>query len=278
LAAEALGELGDPRAIEVLLNVSNHILSEPDIAPAIGGLPLPEDVEVDESMLRLLLSVAIALAKLGNHTMASIVISLLHYNSSDVYSDDEMIRTQAARALQYIVGSGIFRALQDALHDAYDEVRLNAIDAIFYLGIRDAISELILCVNDESTRVSEHVLTRLGDLTGKRFEDAVQLEDLQMWWSQHEKEYDSGICYRLGKPLWLPDVIALLKKKLQKSQVIQELQIITGLDFGYSPHVAVKSQTAVLKRAQAWWEQEGGHFEAGSLYKYGYKQDTRALF
>jgi HEAT repeat protein len=277
LAAEVIGELGDPQAASILLEVVNGILRKPDVTPVLKGRPLSQDVEIDEGILRVVIAISVALAKLGNHEMAPVVISLLHYRSSNVYSDAEVIRTQAAGALKYVVGLGVFSALQGALRDDYDEVRLKAIDAMFYLGVKEAVNELILSLNDASSMVSELALIRLGDLSGEIFKNDMSVAELKVWWKRHEKKYNTGVCYRLGKPIWLPDVIALLKQAHLRDQIVRELQIITGFDFGYNPHISAKKQKNLLKQAQAWWDRKGHHFESGSLYKYGHKQDIYSL-
>lgn len=278
LAAEALGELKEPKVIGVLLKVANSILSEPDIAPAIKRLPLPIDAEIDESLLRIVLSIVTALPKLGNHKMTSIAISLIYYHNSDVYSDDEIIRTQAAKGLQYTVGPGVFTAIHEALGDAYYEVRLNAVDAMFYLGVKESISELILRIDDENSIVSNRALVRLRDLTGIKFNDDIQVKELQEWWKQNHKKYNTGICYRLGKPIWLPNFFALLEKPLWRAHIIQELQIITGLDFGFNRYIPEEVQNNLLNQVKMWWEEECNQFEVGCLYKYGHKQNIHSIY
>jgi HEAT repeat protein len=278
LAAGALGDLGDLQAIEKLLNVAREILRQPDIAPAIRESSVPEGAEIDESSLQLVLSIAIALAKLGNHELASTVTALAKYRSEDAYSDDEVIRTQATKALQYVVGAGVVPTLQGALKDDYDEVRLGGIDAIFYLGIKEGINELIQRAGDENSSVSNNAIVRLHDLTGQSLDRNSSVTQLEEWWRSNERAYSAGICYRLGKPIWLPDVIALLGTPRLREQVIRELKIITGEDFGYNPYAPPDDQNDIFERAKAWWEVEGGSFEAGGLYKYGYKQDIHSIF
>jgi HEAT repeat protein len=278
MAIEVLGELGNPQAVERLLRIAEEILSQPHVSQAIDGKLDTDEEDFDESPLRLLPTVIIALAKLGNYKIASVAIPLTRYHSEDVYSDAEIIRTNAVKALQYVVVPGMLPALQAALHDDYNEVRMQAVDAVFYLGTKQAISELIACVQDKSSIVVNNVLVRLHDLTKTWFEDDAQVEQLQDWWKQHQNQYESGICYRLGKPLHLQDVIALLEDANQRKSVIQELKIITGMDFTFNPSVVTQGQDELIKRAQQWWEEEGHRFENGCLYKYGYKQDIENIF
>jgi hypothetical protein len=126
--------------------------------------------------------------------------------------------------------------------------------------------------------VVNNVLVRLHDLTGTWFKDDVQTDELQEWWKQQQINYESGLCYRLGKPLHLPDVIALLEEPNQRKPVIQELKIITGVDFSLNPSFDSQGQEELVQRALQWWQQEGHRFEDGCLYKYGYKQDIKNIF
>lgn len=278
MATKALGELGNPQAVEGLLKVAQEILNKPHVSQAIEGKLDIDEEDFDDSPLRFLPEVIIALAKLGNYEMAHIVIPLTRYQSEDVYSDAEIIRTNATKALQYVVLPGMFPALQAALHDDYNEVRLQAVDAVFYLGIKEAIGELIACVQDESSVVVNNVLVRLHDLTGTWFKDDVQTDELQEWWKQQQTNYEGGVCYRLGKPLHLPDVIALLEEPNQRKPIIQELKIIAGVDFSLNVRFESQGQDELVQRALQWWQQEGHRFEDGCLYKYGYKQDIKNIF
>ncbi len=278
LAAKALGELGDLQAVEKLLIVARAILQQPDVVPAVKESSISEWEEIDESSLRLVLSIVVALSKLGNHEMVFVVTALVRYRNNDVYSDDEVIRAQAAEALQYVVGPGVFPALQSALRDDYAEVRLKSIDAVFYLGVKEGINELMQCVKDENSSVSNNAIVRLNDLTDEIFDHNAGVTQLKEWWSRHEEAYSAGICYRSGRPIWLPDVIALLDTPRLRDQVIRELRIITGRDFGYNPYIPAEDQGDLSKHAQAWWEAEVGRFEAGRLYKYGYEQNIHSIF
>jgi hypothetical protein len=276
LAIPALGELGNPQAIKPLLKVAEEILQEPNVSLVIEGKPVHEDFY--EVPLTLLPKIIIALAKLGNYEIAPLAIPLTHYHAHTHSSEEKDIRITATEALQYVVVPGMFPALQAALHNEDHEVRLEAVDAVFYLGIKEAIGELIACIHDESSVVVNNVLFRLHDLTGVWFNDDDQVSELQQWWSQHQNQYESGVCYRLCKPLNLPDVIALLKEPNQGKPVIQELKIITGVDFGLNLCFQSQAQDELVKRTLQWWHKEGHRFEDGCLYKYGYKQDINNIF
>lgn len=281
MAIEALGELGNDRAIEPLLRVAEEILLNPHVALIIKEKHIHE--EFYERPLTLLPRIIIALAKLGNYKIAHLAIPLSQYHASTCSSEEIDTRIMATRSLQYVAIPGMFRALQAALHDEDNEVRWEAVEAMFYLGVKEAIPELMQCVEDESAEIVNNVLWRLHELTGTWFDDGfrlnpVRVEELQLWWEQHQNEYESGICYRLGKPFSLPDAIDLLKEPNWQVGVLRELKIITGVDFGFNPSVEDHDWGEVLRIAQGWWEVERHRLEAGCLYKYGYKQDMGSIF
>jgi hypothetical protein len=276
LAIPALGELGNPQGIKPLLKVAGEILQEPNVALVIEGKPVHEDFY--EVPLTLLPKIIIALAKLGNYEIAPLTIPLTHYHAHTHSSEEKDIRITATEALQYVVIPGMFPALQAALHNEDQEVRLEAVAAMFYLGIKEAIPELIACVQDENSMVRNNVLVRLHDLTGTWFKDDAKVGDLQEWWEQHQAEYERGVCYRLGKPLHLPDVIVLLDDINNRKTIMQELKVITGVNFGSHPDVVSQSPGILVQLAQEWWKEEGHKFEDGCLYKYGYKHNINNIF
>lgn len=283
-ALKALGQSKDGRALSPLLdqlvNASNYESIRVLAAEALGDLDnsqaIPELLKVSErakyeDMFDLVLSVTVALAKLGNHQTAFNAISLTQYE------DDPIIRDKAVRALKYAVGPGMLPALQAAIRDNYFEVRLHAIEAISYLGVREVIDDLIFCVEDEHPDIVNDALVRLHDITGEHFSDDTQAEELQAWWRDHSPEFISGICYRLGEPMYLPNIISLLEEPNWRNQVTRELRIITGVDFRANSCMSAHDSNELLQ-AQEWWQKEGGRFEVGQLYKYGYKQDICNVF
>ncbi len=65
---------------------------------------------------------------------------------------------------------------------------------------------------------------------------------------------------------------------MYRYQIIDELRVITGQNFGFDPTVPVNEQDAVLDRARSWWEREGHRFQPGRLYKYEYAQDIARVY
>ncbi|HLO85346.1 MAG TPA: HEAT repeat domain-containing protein [Nostocaceae cyanobacterium] len=278
LVIDALGELGNSQAVKKLLQLSEEILSNSEVSKIIHGQPDINTENFDESQLDLLIRIIIALAKLGNYQVAPTAIPLINYHCDDDYSNSKIIRTNAVQSLQYIAIPGMFSALQSSLHDDYYEVRLQAVDAIFYLGIKEIIPELISCIEDEDYTVVNNILFRLEHITGTYFEDDVQINNLQDWWKQHQNKYDSYICYRLGRPLHLPNIIELLDEPNQQKPVLEELKIITGIDFSMRLDITHQNEGELKKIVQNWWEKEGHRFKDGVLYKYGHEQNINNIF
>jgi hypothetical protein len=264
LAAEALGELRFNEAIVPLQNVTQ------------------EGDEYD--LFALPLAAIVALAKLGNDEKASIAVSLANFepdqNDPDYdpdYDDSSIIRINAIAALQHVVAPHAFEALQHANQKGLSQTRQEVIETMFYLGVKQVIPELIGLVEDDHYDVANNALVRINDLTGQQFTQDVTKQELFMWWDKHQAEYAENTCYRLGKPVWIPDIIALLAQKFRQDEIIKELRIITGQDFDPKPYIQMQTQYALMQIAQKWWEREGHNFERGALYKYGYKQDITKI-
>jgi len=274
LAAEALGNLGDGRAIPALLRAADEIMRDPGFAPVFQGQAGSVSAEVDESSLRDFPTIVIALAKLGNDEAATALIPLSQYRSDDAYSDDEVIRTNAVAGVQHVVVPGTLACLQRALADPYVECRLNAVDALFYLGSKGAIGELAKAAWDPNGAFSTRVELRLRDLTGTDFSADSSVERRSAWWSARQGQYTDGICYRLGHPMDISEVIELLADPHQRSTILTELRIVTGVGFG-----SLLDEEADMSqhRAQEWWRGRSGSFTRGGLYKYGRRQSLDRL-
>jgi HEAT repeat protein len=247
LAADALGELGDAQAIAPLLQV-------------VDGASEVRSFE-------LALSAVIALAKLGDHSRAAVPLGL------SAHTKDPSIRPRVAQALQYVIGPGLFSALQEMVRDKQVEVRLHTIDALFYLGVKESIAELITLANDKSPVVSTMSRARIADLSGEDFPDYIRVRDLRGWWKTNQDRFTQGVCYRLGERIWLPNIIALLAEPNMRERTVAELRMITGFDFGLDPLASIREQDDLLRNARAWWDKRGaGSFKSGHVYKYGYEQ------
>lgn len=275
MAVDALGELGNSEAIPYLQHMAREILDDPLVAQAMGGELGEGCEEFDGDCLRLLINIIIALAKLGNCELASLIFPLTQYDL-DCDSNAFFIRKEAVRALQYVVVAGMLPVLRLSLSDEDAEVRSSAIDALFYLGLKESIDLIVPCVHDKNYNVFSHAMMRLHDLTGHFVEDK-EPDELELWWQEHQKVYNLGICYRLGRPLFLPDVIELLADSNYVGSILKELKIVTGHDFGFSVDIPICTHDELLERVRQWWHVEGSHLEPGALYKYGRKQNIKEI-
>jgi len=250
LAAEAIGELGEPGGIEPLLSVLEEAERE--------WLP------------RLQIAAIVAFAKLGNHEHAASLIALFKTE------DDPTVQVHAAEGLSYLVAPGLFDALVHGLSNDVSEIRRSVLRALSYLGAREAIPVLLDAAGDEDPDVANDALVRFADVTGAAYFNPDQLADARAWWESSASEFQSGICYRLGKPIRVSDVIARVGGRRRRA-ALAELKVITGMDFS-APWYAPEAERDERGRAEAWWRENGHRFEAGQLYKFGYRQElARAL-
>lgn len=275
--ADALGTLRRPETIGMLNDAVDRISNAPHVAPAIAGEPPDEKLYIDEDLLSTLLRLIIALAKLGEHDSVSKVIALTGYIGSSEYSVYQTVRAEAAKALQHTVGPGAFAAIRSSLRDEYYEVRLEAMYAAFYLGAREAISELIECRDDEHPFLSNNIPVILEEITGASFFGFEERDNMLSWWEANQDYYEPGICYRFGQPVDLEQVILSLKYSDKREGAIKELRTVTGENFGFNPYIPIEKQTRLFSDARSWWAENGARYEKGALHKYGRQIDLRNI-
>lgn len=288
VAAEALGRARDERAVGPLV----ELFKEEDafyaargqaalgLARLRAGQAVPALLETLKKLARgrkdaesaaLIGQTAVALAMLGNQEGAGAVVALARHR-------DHAVREEGAKALRHVVGRGLFPALQKGLRSRSTDLRQEALEALFYLGLRESVEELVAYVErgDESApELTDAAVRRLRDLTGEEFGWNVGPPGLRGWWKQHEGRYKPNVCHRLGKPIDLADFVGLLSAEGEpvRRRLLTELHVITGEDFGLDPSRPVGEQAEVLERARAWLRENAGAYERGAVYKYGYKQD-----
>lgn len=254
-ASNALGELRDVRAVPALLGLAEEVSKE----------------RRTSHRAELLVAAVVALAKLGRQEKAPAVIALAG-------SRDLITRVSAVKALKYLVGPGLFPALRKALRSRTNEIRLDAIEAVSYLGSKESIEELGRRVADANADFATEKIARLRDLTGEEFDYYARPEKIRRALAGLKKEFQPGVCYRLGRPIWLPDVMALLKTPFRRRKVVEELRVITGQDFARGRQVTAAEQPWLFEEAQEWWRREGDRFKPGRLYKYGWEQSLEDVF
>jgi hypothetical protein len=209
------------------------------------------------------------MAKLGSQNAAPQVVDLM------LNTTDPIVRIEAAGALKHLFSPKIFTALQVALKDGDPEICRGGIDGLFLLGTNDAMSELVRRLESSPPEVSQYIVQRIGDMTGRDLTGDEPVDEIQSWWERAKSQFAPAICYRLGKPIRVADVIRLLEKTPSRRVAIMgELQIVIGQTFGYSKDVPIDTQAweHLYQRLKQWWNQEQHRFEPGGLYKFAIRQ------
>jgi len=283
-SAHALGELSDQRGVEPLLSLASNILhGQNDLDAALDRLLSEAEQEFNVDHLRLIIAVATGLAKLGNHLLAPVVVGITSFNPEESQlselDDMQLVRAEAAQALCHTVGRGMLPALHSAVCEGNTETRDAALEALFYLGLPESIEILLSRIDDSSDQVANNALVWFNRLTGTDFEP---FDDdpsaIRAWWNDHCSEYQSGVCYRLGKPLSVENVIEQLRVPNSTRDIVRELYIITSKDLGRDNRCSIQNEELFVL-GQRWWNsQPEGRFSSGKLYKYGHKQDIPLVF
>lgn len=279
-ALGALGRIGSRSAVAKLIDIlKNNALafqSRATAADALGAArskvaidPLRSAVssanraaQEDTDACTLVFSAVRALAQLGSHRSAELVADW-------ATAEDEFIRTAALTTLSHTVGPSTFRTLCTSMSDTYYEVRIAAIDALFYLGTRHAIDELIQYVDDTDDAIRARARSRLQDLTADEFEDPeLTLTECTTWWGEHRSEYRGSICHRSGQPVDPTIIASDLSRSRRAFDIRREFEVVTGWRPAYSATLP-----ELRKKMRAWLRRTNIVFEAGELYKYGRRLD-----
>ncbi|HEX8146415.1 MAG TPA: hypothetical protein VF591_04350 [Pyrinomonadaceae bacterium] len=293
VAAEALATSRDARAVGPLL----ELFRDEDAFPAARGeaaLGLAR-LRAEESVPELLAAlkkaargrkdregasfigqIIVALAMLGNQEGAETALALARHR-------DNGVREEGAKALKHVVGRGLFPVLQQTRRRRSTDARQEALAAIFHLGLRESLEELVSYVEggDESApELIDAAVRRLRDLTGETFKWNVKPAELRGWWERHGARFKPNVCHRLGRPLDLADFVELLATDdpNDRGRLLAELHLITGEDFGLDRFRPAGEQKEVAERARAWLRENAGGYERGAVYKYGHRQSLEHVF
>ena len=293
VAAQALGRSGDERAVEPLLDLlrdeNAFYAARGQAALGLARLGASNAVsdlldllkklargKKDRESATLIRDTAIALAILGRQEGADVVIALARHR-------DNAVREAVVPALKHIVGRGLFSVLQTTRRRKSTDARQEALEAIFYLGLRESIEELISYVeggDNSAPYLIDAAVRSLRDLTGEDFKWNIDPSELREWWKQHQAQFSPNVCYRLGRPIDLMDFIDLLatEEVSDRERLLTELHIITGEEFGLDPFRPVEAQPEVAVRAQSWLREKADTYERGAVYKYGHRQNPEHIF
>ena len=162
-AATALGQLGDPRAVNPLIRALNDSDSgvRGAAATALGQLgdtravnPLITVIQNDEWSVRE--AAVAALGNIGAHAVGPLIAAL--------HDQDEYVRRAAAGALGQIGDPRAVKALISALDDESAAARQAAAEALGQIGDPDAVEPLIGALNDQNANVRKAAAAALDGL------------------------------------------------------------------------------------------------------------------
>ena len=151
-AVTALGQLGDPRAVNPLIRALNDSDSgvRGAAATALGDLgddgaakPLITVIQNDEWSVRE--AAVAALGNIGAHAVGPLIAA--------PHDQDEYVRRAAAEALGQIGDPRAVEALTSALDDESAAARQAAAEALGQIGDPDAVEPLIGARNDQNAKV-----------------------------------------------------------------------------------------------------------------------------
>ncbi|HEX8191118.1 MAG TPA: HEAT repeat domain-containing protein [Pyrinomonadaceae bacterium] len=293
VAAEALARSRDARAAGPLFELfrDEDAFFEARAAAALGLARLRAEGAVPELLSALkkaargrkdresasfISQTVVALAMLGNQEGAETAIALARHR-------DNGVREEGAKALRHVVGRGLFPVLRQTRRRRSPDARQEALAAIFHLGLRESVEELVSYVEggDESApELIDAAVRRLRDLTGGPFGWNVKPAELREWWTRHEAQFEPNVCHRLGRPLDLADFVGLLATDdpNERGRLLTELHLITGEDFGLDPFKKAGEQQEAAERARAWLREHAGRYGRGAVYKYGHRQGLEHVF
>lgn len=262
-ATVALGDLGDARAIAIL-----RARAAPWLGDDLRDPPaLDLSVRAHRRDLQFLLTVASALAKLGDHSLTWLAVSLAGTTTGGDPAAE--VRRAAARALCYVTGPGVATALHQLARDPDEAVAITALHAMLYLGRIDEVDGWIAALA-AGGRVAATAQWCLEAFAGEHPMGApgapVSQRHAQIWWDCARDHYRPGVCYRLGEPAHPAQLVALLSQN--PAHLRAELRIRTGIaiadELGGFP--VSRSEHA---RIAAWSHAHAAQFQRGELHRWG---------
>jgi len=167
-AASALDDIGDPRAVDPLIESlkDEDDLVRADAASALGYIgdpravdPLIESLKDEDKWVRS--SAALALGYIGDPRAVDPLIESL----KDEY---KWVRADAASALGYIGDPRAFDPLIESLKDGDEWLRSSAASALGYIGDPRAVDPLIESLKDEDKWVRSSAASALGNIGDQR--------------------------------------------------------------------------------------------------------------
>lgn len=266
-AAEALGELGDSRATEPLLAlVSRYVGNE-------GTVP-PDDEHLRSSGgcldLRVVLAVAVALAKLGSTRLAATAVHLATVRVDREHPEADLVRAAAVRSLYYFAAPGVAAALHSATGDRNEDTARAALLGALYLGRPDE-ARLLISIVRRGGAMARYAAWCLEQWSGQPLEcdrdGMYQPGRLASWWRELSDRCTDRVCYRFGMPVNILQLIDELPRDPENLR--EELSIRTG---AYAVHPLLSGNpVSPRERAEikSWWMANASRFSPGKLHRWG---------
>ena len=270
---EALGHVGDePGAREL-----EAFLREPDQLPvpkglaaeALGNLCYREAAPLlaetmaaaeKEKEPELAIQCAVGLAKLGDFRGYPVVLRGAQAKSKP------LVRLAAVGALSWVAGDGMFPVLQRALGDKNVEVRRAAIEAVYYLGSRDAAEALVGSAGDRDDTAANNSMVFLRRITGEELEEGAA--EIRRWWSSRGEAFPTDVSTRLGVPVTPAAIAQIADDRMARSDAAREFSIYTGRYFGSDAYVRLHLEE-ISREISRLGREMSPRFEPGAVYKAG---------
>jgi hypothetical protein len=231
--------------------------------------------EGNDLMPTTFLHAARALAQLGDHRWAADVHSLIT-NSTSVERDPflTLAVAEAVRCLDFLGNEDTIPVLAKLNHDSYFEVRQNAVWTLYLIGTNAVIAPLIGFLEDNDWQTRNNALIYIRKILGQWPAGISEVTDIDAatasdWWSGSSPSFPTDILLRNGQPIDYGLLIDGLKDRYYRQEILDELVVYLGTDFGREDFCVVEQQYQLPQRAADWWTENGNRFEKGKLYRMG---------
>src|SRR5262249_38719159 len=148
--------------------------------------------------------------------------------------------------------------LRLALADSHPGVRAKAVEDLAARGVKDALPDIVKCLEDESTAVRENAAKALGGLgdasATAALEKAMMRDGEDEWVTLRAAESVA----RLGDARGIPVLIRIVQSgdaKLARQDALGALLSVSGLDGGKPGDPSAAETQNLLRALDRWWQQ-----------------------
>lgn len=246
-AAMALADLALPEAREPMLAYARELLPEPS-PKALGALADRCARDYEMRPLRALIAIAVGLARLGDHRLSFVPITLIdhEYPKRTDRFEQLAVRIEASHALRHVVGEGLLSAIAACIRGREVEAARNGMFAAFLVGTAEVVPLLV-----EAAKKRDHVLRNDAPIYLHRLfardEDYEERSPAARAKWLAGRVIPAGVVFRMGNPREERDVIELLRGEYA-GDALRELSITLG-EFGASSLLDAREQKDLRERA-----------------------------